>query len=223
MPANARAAINLTASEGASILDNIVTSAGYIGIRFFRNATVSRNTVDGACLALTDCGGLFTSARDRLPLNTRIDGNTVRNVGPTQKLAWGIYLGDYANGTTVVNNIVAGNGNGMNIFDGFNNTISGNAFSASRQAHIQMSESGAAPSVRNNAVSGNTFTALDGEETYRISSDLGTASVAQFGTYDRNTYVSASPVFANFNGEPLSFAQWKARTGQDGASTIKAP
>jgi hypothetical protein len=124
-----------------------------------------------------------------------------------------------------VNNIVAGNGNGngMNIFDGFNNSISGNTFSDSTQAHIQMSESGTTTSVRNNAVSGNTFIARKGEETYRISSDFGTASVAQFGTYDNNSYKSSSAVFANYNGEPLSYAQWKAKTGQDAASTLTAP
>lgn len=156
-------------------------------------------------------------------MNTRIDGNTVRNVGPAQTLAWGIYLGDYANGATVVNNIVAGNGNGMNIFDGFNNSISGNTFSDSTQAHIQMSESGSTASVRNNVVTGNTFVARKGEETYRISSDIGTASVAQFGSYDNNSYKNSSAVFANYNGEPLSYAQWRARTGQDVGSTIAAP
>jgi parallel beta-helix repeat protein len=223
MPANARAAIDLTVGDGSQILNNSVTNSGYIGIRFFRNATVSKNTVDTSCVVLTDCGGLATFAPDKQPLNTRIDGNTVRNVAPSQKLAWGIYLGDYVNGTTVVNNIVAGNGNGMNIFDGFNNSISGNTFSDSTQAHIQMSESGTAASVRNNAVSGNTFIARKGEETYRISSDLGTASVAQFGTYDNNSYKSSSAVFANYNGEPLSYAQWKAKTGQDAASTLTAP
>ncbi len=223
MPANARAAIDLTVGDGSHILNNSVTNSGYIGIRFFRNAVVSKNTIDTACAVLTDCGGLFTSARDKLALNTRIDGNTVRNVGPAQTLAWAIYLGDYANGTTVVDNIIAGNGNGMNIFDGFNNSISGNTFSDSTQAHIQMSESGSTASVRNNTVTGNTFVARKGEETYRISSDIGTTSVAQFGSYDNNSYKSSSAVFANYNGEPLSYAEWRARTGQDVGSIIAAP
>jgi len=223
MPANARAAIDLTVGDGSHIFNNSVSNSGYIGIRFFRNAVVSNNTVDTACVVLTDCGGLFTSAPDKLALNTRVDGNTVRNVGPTQTLAWAIYLGDYANGATVTNNVVAGNGNGMNIFDGFNNSISGNTFSDSTQAHIQMSESGSTASVRNNAVTGNTFIAKRGEETYRISSDIGTASVAQFGSYDNNNYKSSSTVFANYNGEPLSYAQWRARTGQDVGSAIGVP
>jgi len=221
MPTNAHAAINLTASTGASIFNNSVTNSGYIGIRFFRNATVARNTVDGACLVLTDCGGLYTSARDKQPLNTRIEANTIRNVGTAQKLSWAIQMDDHSNGVAVANNMIAGNGNGMMIFDGFNNSITGNAFSASRQAHIQMAET--SPGVRGNAISGNTFTSSNGEETYRISSDSGAGSVAQFGTYDGNAYASSSATFANFNGEALGFAQWKARTGQDGSSSFKAP
>jgi len=225
MPTNARAAINLTASAGSNIANNTVTNSGYIGIRSFRNGTVSGNTVDGACLVMTDCGGIFNSAPDKAPLNARIENNVIRNVAYPQggqRLVWAIYLGDYANGVTVASNTIVGNTNGLNIFDGFSNSIVGNAFSNSTQAHIQMAEDGSSPSVRNNVVSGNSFTAKNGEETYRISSDLGTASVAQFASYDNNIYVSSSPYFANFNGEALSFAQWQSRTGQDGSSTFMA-
>jgi parallel beta-helix repeat protein len=223
MPVNAHAGISLTLSEGSNIINNTVSNSGYIGIRFFRNATVTQNTVDGACFVLTDCGGLYTSARDKLPLNVRIEANSIKNVGASQRLAWAVFLDDSANGTTVANNSIAGNGNGMMITNGFNNSITGNSFAKSRQAHIQMAESGTVSSVRNNAVSGNTFTSQDGEETYRVSSDLGTSSVAQFGTYNSNAYISSSAVFANFNGAQLNFAQWKAQTGQDGSSTIRTP
>ncbi|HJW55542.1 MAG TPA: hypothetical protein VJ577_09750, partial [Burkholderiaceae bacterium] len=93
-------------------------------------------------------------------------------------------------------------------------------FSGSRQAHIQMAEDASA-SVRNNVVKNNTFTSKNGEETYRISSSFGTSAVTQFSTYGGNAYVSASPAFANFNGELLDFAQWKVRTGQDGTSVFQ--
>jgi parallel beta-helix repeat protein len=222
MPVNAHAGISLTVSDGANIANNSVTNSAYIGIRFYRNATVSGNTIDNACLVLTDCGGVYALARDQISLNARVEGNTIRNVGQSQRLAWGIFLDDYANGVTVANNAVSGSGNGMMIHNGFNNTITGNAFSASRQAHIQMAEGGTA-SVRNNVVSGNSFTSVSGEETYRISSDLGTSSVSQFGTYSGNIYKSSSPVFANFNGEQISYAQWQSRTGQDGTSTMTTP
>jgi parallel beta-helix repeat protein len=219
MPANARAAINLTVADGSNISNNRVANAGYIGIRVFRNATVAGNTVSGACFVLTDCGGLFTSARDRLALNTRMTGNRIDKVGRGQRLAWAIYLGDYANAVTIDGNTIADSGNGMQIYNGYGNTITGNTFSGSGQSHVQMVEAGAAAVVRNNAFSGNTFNARAGEENYRISSDLGSGSVAQFGTYSANNYLGSPPVFANFNGDALSFAQWKARTGQDAGST----
>lgn len=223
MPTNARAAINLTLGSGATISGNHVTNSGYIGIRFFRNAAVLNNTVDAACQVLTDCGGMYVAAPDKLPLNTRIAGNTITNVSSTQRLSWGLQMDDHANAVTVSNNTFNGNANGMMIFDGFGNTISGNSFGTSQQAHIQMAEDGTTPSVRNNTVTGNNFVTRNAEETYRISSDIGTASVAQFGTYDNNTYATSSSIFANFNGTAVNFAQWKTNTGQDGSSVVKAP
>lgn len=223
MPTNVHAAINLTAGSGAVVQGNAVTNAGYIGIRVFRNASVSNNTVDGACLVLTDCGGIFTSAPDKAALNTRIEGNTIRNVGRNQRLAWALYLGDYANGVTVAGNTASASGNGMEILNGFNNVVSGNTFSQSTQSHIQFVEFGSAATVTNNRITGNTFVSAQGEETYRMSSERGTSAVGQFGTYDNNTYRSSSAVFANYNGEALSFAQWKARTGQDASSVLQQP
>lgn len=222
MPVAGHAGISLTATVGASILNNTVTNSGYIGIRAFRNAVIAHNTVDTACVVLTDCGGIYVEASDNLALNTRIEDNKVSNVGRSQRLAWGLYLDNRANAVTVTGNIVSNSGNGMLIHSGHDNVVSGNTFSTSTLAHIQMVEGGSA-SVRNNSVTDNTFSARNGEETYRISSDLGVSSVTQFATYDRNSYTSSSSVFANFNGERISYAQWKSRTGQDAASTFVAP
>lgn len=223
MPANARAAINLTQSSGARVLRNHVSSAGYIGIRVLGEANVRDNTVDGACIVLTDCGGIFTFARDKQVLNTRIEGNTIRNVGPNQRLAWGIYLSEYANAVMVANNTVAQVGNGMNLFNAYNVTISGNRFSDSRQAHIEITEDASAGTTRNLSVTGNHFTSIKGEENYRNSSNLGESSVVQFGTFDNNTYITNASTFANLHGQLLNFSQWKARTGQDQNSTLRAP
>jgi parallel beta-helix repeat protein len=223
MPTNAHAAIYLAASVGAMISGNTVTNAGYIGIRFFRNATVSGNTVDSACLILSDCGGLYTSARDALPLDAQVTGNTIKNVGVSHRLAWAIQLDDSANAVTIADNTISANGNGLMLFDSFNNAITGNTFTHSNQAHIQMAETANATNVRNNRVSGNRFVTRNSEETYRISSDRGVTSVTQFGTYSDNRYESSSSIFANFNGEALNFSQWKTRTGQDGSSIFSAP
>ncbi|QDZ28358.1 right-handed parallel beta-helix repeat-containing protein [Noviherbaspirillum sp. UKPF54] len=221
MPTNAHAAVNLTVGVGSTVSNNTVTNSGYIGIRAFRNASVTQNTVDGACMVLTDCGGMYFYTDDGQALNTVVDGNTIANVGGSQKLAWAIDL-DAASGVTVSNNTITASANGMQLHDGGGNTISGNRFSASRQAHIQMDEDGSAPSVRNNVVKNNVFTSKNGEETYRISSTLGADSVAQFAAYSDNAYTSSSATFANFNGELLNYTQWKARTGQDASSTFQA-
>lgn len=223
MPTNSRAAINLVQTTGSRVLGNHVTNVGYIGIRVHREATALNNTVDGACMTLTDCGGIFAFARDRLPLNTRIENNTIRNVGPAQRLAWGIYLSEYANAVTVTGNTISSAGSGMNMFNNFNNIITRNSFSNNGQAHIEITESASAAVVRGLRVTGNTFISTRGEETYRNSSNLGATSVAQFGTFDSNTYVSSSPAFANVQGQLLSFAQWQQRTGQDSNSTFRTP
>ncbi|KRB85197.1 right-handed parallel beta-helix repeat-containing protein [Noviherbaspirillum sp. Root189] len=220
MPTNAHAAINLTGGSGAVVQNNRVTNSGYIGIRVFRNARVSGNTVDGACKVLTDCGGIFTSAPDKLALNTTIENNVIRNVAVNQRLAWGIYLGDFANGTTVSGNHVSANANGMEILNGFDNVIKDNTFTQSTQAHVQIVEAGTAAVVKNNAFSGNNFSTSGKQENYRISSDLGTSAVTRFGSYSANAYTSSSSIFANFNGEALNFTQWKTRTGQDSNSTL---
>jgi parallel beta-helix repeat protein len=223
MPTNTHAAIYLAGSTGATVSGNTVTNSGYIGIRFFRRAVVSGNTVDGACLILTDCGGLYTSARDGLPLNSQVTANTIRNIGTLHRLAWGIQLDDSANAVTISDNSISSSGNGVMIFDSFDNSITGNRFAQNTQAHIQMAETASSTSVRNNRVTGNSFVTRNREETYRISSDRGTASVGQFATYGDNRYESSSSIFANFNGEALNFSQWKTRTGQDGSSSFSTP
>jgi parallel beta-helix repeat protein len=223
MPTNAHAAINLVLSDGASVTGNTITNTGYIGIRFFRNATVSGNTVDTACLVLTDCGGIYAQALDMLPLNSRVDGNTIKNVNRDQQLAWAIQIDDYANGVIVTNNTMDGNANGVMLHNAFNIAVVGNSFTRNQRTHIQMQEGNSTPIVRSNLVAGNTVVARRGEVTYSISSVHGIDSIMLFAAYGDNTYASSSAVFANVNGERLSFAQWQERMKQDASSIYKAP
>lgn len=218
MPTNSRAAVNLTLSTGATISGNSVKNSGYIGIRFFRNHVVTGNTVDGACLVLTDCGGMYGLAGDGSPLSTRVQGNTIKNAGTGQHLGWGIYL-DTADGMSILDNVFVNNGTGINIQDSSNLVMTGNQFQSSSTAHVQMVETGSG-NIRNVSVKSNSFTARAGEESYRLSSDKGSASVGQFATYDLNTYRSTSPVFVNFNGAALSWSQWRSQTGQDAGSSF---
>jgi parallel beta-helix repeat protein len=70
----------------------------------------------------------YVEAPDKQPLQTAITGNTIVNVGGMPKLAWGIVLDKFANGVTVSNNAVTRNANGLELHDGFNNTISETVF-----------------------------------------------------------------------------------------------
>jgi parallel beta-helix repeat protein len=223
MPTSMHAAINLVSSTGATVRDNTVTNSSYIGIRVFRSAVAARNTVDGACLVLSDCGGIYISAPDGLALNTRIEGNTMRNVGKTFRLAWGLQMDNKANGVTVSGNTFSGNRNGIMMYNGFANSIVSNTFSASTQTHVQIVEAGSTTIVRNNVVTDNKFSTAGSEEMYRVSSDVGAASIPQFAVYDRNDYTSSSSVFANYAATLVNFTQWKQKTAQDGASTFKTP
>lgn len=220
MPTNSNGAVTLTLSPGATVTNNTVSNSGYIGIRVFENSTVSGNTIDGSCKILTDCGGIYVSSENQQALNTRIENNVVRNTSPQQRLSWGLQLDD-ANTVTVTGNTFSGNNNGIMLFNSARIAMSGNRFEKSTQAHIQMAESRSA-GVRSNSVSGNTFIS-SGEEMYRVSSDFGASSVAQFSSYESNAYRSTNSRFANFNGEALSFPEWKSRTGQDGNSSYMGP
>jgi parallel beta-helix repeat protein len=222
MPTNAHSAINLTSTDGSQVSGNTVTHAGNIGIRVFRDAVVANNTVDTACAVLTDCGGIYVHAPDGLPLNTTITGNTISHVGAGLRLAWAIDLDNGASGVTVSGNTITASSNGMQIHDASGNMISGNRFSQSMQAHIQMDEDSAS-TVRNNTVDSNTFVSVNGEETYRVSSSLGASSVVQFASYSHNSYTSSSRVFANFNGQTLTYPQWQSQSGQDTTSTFQTP
>ncbi|MGV3742685.1 MAG: right-handed parallel beta-helix repeat-containing protein [Burkholderiaceae bacterium] len=221
MPTNSNGAVTLTLSPGATVTNNTVSNSGYIGIRVFENSTVSGNTIDGSCKVMTDCGGVYASSENQKALNTRIENNIIRNTSPDKRLSWGVQLDD-ANTVTVAGNTFSGNGNGIILFNTSNVNISGNRFESSAQAHIQMAES-RSNGVRNNSVTGNTFIAPAGEEMYRVSSDLGASSVSQFSSYGSNSYSSANSRFANFDGELVSFSQWKSRTSQDASSTYTGP
>jgi parallel beta-helix repeat protein len=227
MPTNAHAAVNLIASTGSTISGNTIQRAGYIGIHIAKNAIVTGNVIESACMVLTDCGGIYVNGQLGVALNSQVEGNTIRRTGVTagtsvaQRLAWGIDM-DSTTAVTVRNNTIDGNANGMQLRNATGNTVTGNRFSGSAQAHIQMNDEGGTVTTRGNVINGNRFTSIR-EETYRMSSPAGTESVGLFATFNDNDYRSSSAIFANFNGMPLDYAGWKARTAQDANSTFAQP
>ena len=77
MPRRSKGAIVFEQASGQFIARNRIRRAAYIGIRVFRDATVEDNHISRVCLRMTDCGGIYTFARDRRALNTRIMRNQI--------------------------------------------------------------------------------------------------------------------------------------------------
>lgn len=203
-------------------IDNVrVTNSSYHGISVLhnRNTTVSNSVVDAACVRLTDCGGIYTGARDQLPLGLRIEGNTVSNVRGTEGIA--IYLDDSANGVTVTGNTMANNTRGMMLHNGFDNVITANTFDSSAITHLYLGQN--IGTIRNNQVTDNTFKSTNGEQTFNLEAG---SNLLTFATFDRNTYTSTNPaVFGrswdgSSAGVSYSYGNWKNWMGQDGSSTM---
>lgn len=224
-------AVNQSTPTGAGIffadgsgnrIENVrVLNSAYHGISVLHNSnsSVLNSTVDNACSRLTDCGGIYTGARDQKPLGLTIAGNTVTNVKGTEGIA--IYLDDFANGVTVSGNTVRNSTRGMLVHNGFDNTITKNTVESSAITHLGfVQDSG---NIRNNKVTGNTFKTTGTEWTYNLETG---SNLKTFASFDGNTYTSVNP--NNFgrtwdgrsNGVTTSFTAWKAWVGGDSSSTM---
>lgn len=183
MPSASDAAIMFGAGANNRIEHVQVGNSAYHGINIMANRhTVLRaSVIDAACVRLTDCGAIYTSARDRQPLHQRIEGNTVRNTRGREAI--GIYLDDHANGVTVSGNTLVNNERGLVIHNGFNNIVSGNTFASSAVLHIGLSQS--AGTIHHVRITGNTFQSAGGEQTFNLEGP----GYRQFATYDANTYI----------------------------------
>jgi len=204
-------------------IDNVrVINSSYHGISVLhnRNTSVTNSVVDTACVELTDCGGIYTGARDQLPLGLRIEGNTVKNVKGTEGIA--IYLDDSANGVTVSGNSVSENTIGMMLHNGFDNVVSDNTFDSSEIMHLYLSQK-PGHTVRNNQVAKNKFNSTKNEQTFNLE---GGTNLDTFATFDENTYTSTNPeVFSrtwdgNSSGVGRSFKEWKNAMKQDAKSKM---
>jgi parallel beta-helix repeat protein len=216
MPKRSKGAIALEQSSGVKILNNRIVDASYIGIRVHRKAVVSNNLVERACLVLSDCGGIYTFARDRQPLETRIEGNTVRQLAG--RYAYGVYLDDSANDVAVVRNLLVDNPGGIEIHNGFNNLVSQNVIADSGFEHILFNETGDERVLRNR-IERNLFITGKREPTYRLWSVRGGSTIAGFGEFNDNLYVGPATGFAELQGSGLvGWSAWRAKIGQDARS-----
>jgi parallel beta-helix repeat protein len=203
-------------------IDNVrVTNSSYHGISVLhnRNTSVTNSVVDTACVQLTDCAGIYTGARDQLPLSLRIEANTVKNVKGTEGI--GIYLDDFANGVTVSKNIVSNNTRGMVMHNAFDNVVTANTFASNAITHLGFGQDNG--KIRNNRVTNNTFKSTNNEVTFNLETG---SNLKTFGTFDYNTYTSTNAgVFGrtwdgSSPGVSTSYSAWKGWMGQDAYSTM---
>ncbi len=221
MPRRSRGAIVFELASGQTIRNNRITDAGYIGIRVFRHARVTGNVVERACLRLSDCGGIYTFARDRAPLDVVIARNEVRALGGST--AYGIYLDDFANDVLVQDNDLSRNPSGMQLHNGFRNRIEGNRFDDSRREHILFNETADFAAIETNRVTGNRFSGAAAVPVFRLWSRHGGAHVARFADFERNVYAPLPTAMAEVEGRGLvSPGQWRQWFGAGDVGTLRA-
>lgn len=207
---------------GTNRIDNVrVTNSGYHGISVLhnRNTNLTNSVVDVACSRLTDCAGIYTGARDQLPLTLLIEANTVTNVKGTEGI--GIYLDDFANGVTLNRNKVTNNTRGMVLHNAFNNVITNNTFGSNAITHLGFGQD--TGNIRNNKVTTNTFNSTNGEQNYNMETG---SNLKTFISADYNTYTSTNVnVFHRYwdgrsAGVTQSYTGWKSWSGLDSHSTM---
>lgn len=221
MPKRSRGAIVFEQASGQIIRNNRISDAGYIGIRVFRHARVTGNVIERACLRLSDCGGIYTFARDRAPLDVVIARNRVRALGGST--AFGIYLDDFANDVLVQDNELSRNPSGMQLHNGFRNRIEGNRFDDSRREHILFNETAGFAAIEANRVTGNRFSGAASVPVFRLWSRHGGAHVARFADFGRNVYAPLPTAIAEVEGHGLvSAGQWRQWFGDGDARTLRA-
>jgi parallel beta-helix repeat protein len=204
-------------------IDNVrVTNSSYHGISVLHNwrTSVANSVVDTACVRLTDCAGIYTGARDQLPLNLRIEGNTVTNVKGTEGI--GIYLDDFANAVTITGNTVTNNTRGMVLHNAFDNVITHNTLVSNAVTHIGFGQDSG--NIRNNQVTNNVFNSTNDQWTFLLETG---SNMRSFATFDHNTYTSTNPAIfgrswegGGTQGITTSYNAWKAWMGQDANSVM---
>jgi parallel beta-helix repeat protein len=212
MPRRSKGAIVFEQARNVIVQRNRISDAAYIGIRVFRDALVADNVIKRACLRLSDCGGIYTFARDRERLNVKIDGNRISELAG--RSAYAIYLDDFANGVTVTSNQIIDNPGGMELHNAFDNEISGNSFVSSRYEHLLFNETSPFASISGNRIHHNRFTSTGEAPVYRLWSRHGGANLARFADFADNVYKNAGKQFAEVEGQGMmDFEHWRERVG----------
>ncbi len=214
MPRRSKGAIVFEQAKNVILQRNRIIDAAYIGIRVFRDALVTDNVIHRACLRLSDCGGIYTFARDREPLNVKIERNRISSL--SGRYSYAVYLDDFANGVTVAFNQLIDNPGGIELHNGFSNTIMGNRFVNSRYEHMLFNETSSFASINGNQVQNNWFVTRREVPVYRLWSRHGGQHILRFAEFSNNRYEHPPKQFAEVEGQGLiDFDRWRERLGAD--------
>ncbi|MBX9604821.1 MAG: right-handed parallel beta-helix repeat-containing protein [Gammaproteobacteria bacterium] len=217
----------LRAGSGATVQDNVVINAGYIGILLGTGSFASGNRVEYACISLNDCAGIYTAGTNN---GSVIDHNTVQSVigntdgMPSQAttLTAGIYLDELAAGVTVSNNTLIGADDGVHLHDAASNIIAGNTFFGNRRFQVWAQETSnrqrAAGDVFGNQINDNLFFPAVPQQP--VQQETIYASTSSFASYRGNRYSTLlSPTVANElwsgGGGAHDLPRWQSVRGQD--------
>jgi len=228
--------------DKTAISGNTVTNSGYIGVSSYGDEiTISNNYINGSCLVLDDCGGIYTANITAYDTSGTISGNTIINsignwdgTAYTYTQAHGIYLDNEAPDLVISNNtIYNAKAYGIFINGGYNNTVSGNYVYGAGMYGIMTMETHTSGEVHDNVITSNLF------ETVATSSNAGTwlglgpmsfynkfgVPFSDFGTVDYNIYCHPYINYAvgtrtNVPGTTnYSLSAWQTLTGEDAHST----
>lgn len=198
MPLRSKGAIVFEQARGHVIMRNRVDQSAYLGIRMFRDAVVTDNVITRTCQRLSDCGGIYTFARDKQPLASRIERNQVS--GLRGRLSHAIYLDDFANAVIIRDNRLSDNPGGVQLHDAFNNLIANNHFSHSVHEHLLFNETASSHAIVANTIIGNRFVLATGVPAYRLWSRHGGAHVLRFASFEKNCYEGPLDRLAQLEG-----------------------
>jgi parallel beta-helix repeat protein len=99
------------------VVNNVISDTGYSGILFeagedgrLSDIAISNNRLTRTCLTVGDCGAIYAQGRAKQSGGFIITSNVIRDFGPVNAQAQGIYLDDGLSGAMVSGNTIAGTG-----------------------------------------------------------------------------------------------------------------
>lgn len=191
-PKKSIAAIALPESWHATVENNHVEKAAYVGVLFDVGSKVLGNVILDACLRLDDCGYIYTSAANKIGgyyghdyYGAKVNDNLILDRGVVQvgvplRLVAGVYLDDFSAAISVVNNYVEGVERGFYLHNTRDTWLHLNTAFDSKVRNLMVSERGALTNtfMANNLAFDNNLIAPSNIPSVLVDSSLGVEGIA---------------------------------------------